>query len=177
MRFSSVLLCITGALATSFHIPQGQLDGVYGVSYNADGSENHTRLGDIETELRILAIRGATVQKRSGVITCDPNEGGLNANDNGAAATSLANQCGFGAAVGAHLNYYSIKGCSVAYFCNFKKHSQVCTSGNAWASFNDVNNICGSNVAGWEKYYDSDGNDQYGYQWFCTYPGSAFCSG
>ncbi|KAI1194915.1 hypothetical protein F5X97DRAFT_327012 [Nemania serpens] len=177
MRFS-VLFSLMGAVAaTSFTIPEGQLDGVYGVSYNADGSENHTRLADISTELRTVAIRGATIEKRSGVITCDPREGGLNSGDNGAAATSLANQCGFGAAVGAHLNYYSIKGCSVAYFCNFKKHSQVCTSTNAWNSFNDVNNVCGANVAGWEKYYDSDGNDQYGYQWYCTYPGSSFCAG
>ncbi|KAK0723337.1 hypothetical protein B0T26DRAFT_801902 [Lasiosphaeria miniovina] len=176
MRFSVINMLALAGAAAGFYVPAGQASGVYAVSYNEDGSENHTRLGDVDTAKKVFAVRGETLAKRTGAVTCDPTEAVLNGNDNGAAATALANQCGAGAAVGARLNYYSIVGCSVAYFCNMKSHPQVCTSGNAWASFHDVNDRCGANVPGWEVYYDSDGDDRYGYQWVCTYPGSHFCN-
>ena len=28
---------------------------------------------------------------------------------------------------------------------------------------------------GYETYYDSDGDDSYGYEWFCISPGNNFC--
>jgi len=42
-----------------------------------------------------FSVRGATIQKRSGVVTCKPNKGNLNSNDNGVATTELANQVRF----------------------------------------------------------------------------------
>jgi hypothetical protein len=42
MHFQSLLLLASGALA--FTIPEGQANGVYEVSYDADGVEKHTRL-------------------------------------------------------------------------------------------------------------------------------------
>ncbi|KAH8879056.1 hypothetical protein GQ53DRAFT_739310 [Thozetella sp. PMI_491] len=176
MRFSVLVSLVSAVVA--FQIPTGTTDGVYEVSYAEDGSEIHTRISDVNITKRAFAIRSATAEKRtgSGVVTCLGFEGNLNPNDNGAAATALANQCGPGAAVGSGRDFYSIVGCSVAYFCNLKDHTQVCSSVGAWQSFNDINNICGANIPGYELYYDSDGRDQYGYEWFCTSPGNKFCN-
>jgi len=95
MRFSVLVSVVTAATSvTAFHIPVGPADGVYEVSYSVDGTENHILQASPDLQNRTVAIRGATIQKRSGVVTCKPNEGNLNSNDNGAAATDLANQVG-----------------------------------------------------------------------------------
>ena len=175
MRFSIILPLV--AAVAAFHIPDGKVDGVYEVSYSADGTENHTLIsnGDAPQNIAMRGASRATINKRSGVVTCKPNEAILNNSDNGRAATLLANQCGNGATVRGGYDYYSIIGCSVSYFCNFKSNTQVCTSLNAWTSFNNINNACGVNIPGYETYYDSDGDDSYGYEWFCTSPGNNFC--
>jgi hypothetical protein len=176
MRFS-VLASLVPAIA-AFQIPDGQLDGIYAVSYGDDGQETHTRVSDLDTAKRNFAIRGTAVEKRGGAVTCLRNEGFLNQNDNGAAATALANQCGAGSAVGESRDFYSIQGCSVAYFCNHLSGIAICTSDEAWSSFNSINNQCGTNVPGYDLWYTGSGDDfkQYGYEWFCSSPGNKFCN-
>lgn len=101
--------------------------------------------------------------------------------------TKLGVRCGTGAYVGADLDYYSIRGCTVSYFCN-KSYVQYdfywSRTAISWACFasyrqeiaNAINSRCGGFGAGWDYVGNADGSESgvYGWENYCN-QGHNFC--
>lgn len=103
-----------------------------------------------------------------------------------AANGALDAQCGNGAYVGGGLDFYSIAGCTVAYFCN--QSEVLCDVFWCWAptycyaferqdAANAINAKCGGFGAGWDNFVWNGGYDragQYGWENICD-QGKNFC--
>jgi hypothetical protein len=142
MQFLHIFtLFVATVMSTGFTIPSNQLDGVYEVSYDASGRAIHTflREGVNNTEAQELAARDDGVN-------C--GNYGLNHQDTDNAVTGLRRQCNPGA-VGNGLDFYSITGSTVAYFCNFGATATVCQSNEVADSYTRISNACGLYGAGW----------------------------
>lgn len=168
MRLTSFVLHLAPVLA--FTIPKGQPDGVYEVSY-VDGQEIHSHVEP--NSMKALRAEGQTEDaqakfKRGGVV-CGGDA--LNHGDTDKANGSLDAQCGNGARVGGRLSYYSIAGCTVAYYCNFDVQPKYCYASSRQQASRDITGTCGAYKSGWTN----PGYDSYGYENFCKSPGSNFC--
>lgn len=98
MRFSLLNLALFAAPIFAFTIPDGQPDGLYGVSYDADGKEIHTL---IQENLEIAPAAGYTsnsakflTSKRDNSYQCGGDA--LNQGDTDTANANIDQQCGNG---------------------------------------------------------------------------------
>jgi len=82
----------------------------------------------------------------------------------------LPPRCGNGVAVGGNLDFYSISGGTVAYFCNFSSQTNNCYASERQESSADITGVCGAYNGGWEV-VDSRAC-QYGYE---RQPKNNFC--
>ncbi|KAE9363975.1 hypothetical protein N431DRAFT_474970 [Stipitochalara longipes BDJ] len=161
MRFSAILSLAAAATAvTAFHIPLGQIDGVY----------------DSDPKNRTAAVRGAAIEKRSGAVNCHADKGIPDNNNNGAAATNLTNHAApaqQSAVTETSTPLWAVP-CPISATTNpISKCAPVATLGRP--SPTSAISVATILPAGWETYFDSDGEDSYGYEWFRTSPGNNFC--
>ncbi|KAK3692982.1 hypothetical protein B0T22DRAFT_475833 [Podospora appendiculata] len=192
MRFFFATLLASVAIA--FTIPDGQPDGTYQVSI-VNGKEVHTlitladnqrprhNISDVAHSAK-FARRGAAgedylverqISGGNNAISC--GGGALNHGDTDAANTALDRQCGSGANVGGGRDFYSIAGCTVAYFCNFRNYADMCFASERVATSAAITSNCGWYVTGWDTFSSSGGGgryNSYGYENFCG-TGSNFC--
>lgn len=138
---------VAAAIATGFTIPSYQPDGIYQVSYDASGHATHTflREGVNTAQTPHLAVRDDS-------INC--GNYGLDHQDTDRAVTGLRSQCNPGA-VGNGLDFYSIVGSTVAYFCNFGATATPCQNSEVADSYTRITNVCGLYGAGWRTVHDS----------------------
>lgn len=114
MQISLVQLMLLAAPILAFTIPEGQAEGVYQVSYDAEGKETHTfvRANDLAntTELSPPTVNSAKFRhaKRDGY-ACGGDA--LDHGNTDAANANIDAQCGNGNWIGTNLDFYSIKGC------------------------------------------------------------------
>lgn len=189
-------LSINLGLSNAFRVPEGTSDGVYKVYTYPNGTEEHTRVGDLTA--------AAPVQRRSGRLLkrwnyfsgpqCYPSEDNgfpsLDPTNTDNANAALQNQCGGGAPIEYGLDFYSIAGCTVAYACNFNSDagcidSESCGSTQCFSADSQQANTyitvgyngspgCGEYQPG--AIQDSDYGVAYGYENYCSSQGSNFCS-
>ncbi|KAJ7465394.1 hypothetical protein B0H11DRAFT_2049823 [Mycena galericulata] len=184
MRFALLSLFVSAAVC--FTVPANQPAGVYMVTYNVDGTETHSLLSLTETNGTVPAAtaRSATPSAKFGAskrqipggnnaISCGGYE--LNHGDTDAAYNALGQQCGGGASVQSGRDFYSIAGCTVAYFCNYGAYADTCFQ-YEWVNViqNAVTPDCGSYWAGWDQFYSSARQNQYGYEDVCG-AGGNYC--
>ncbi|RDL33010.1 Uncharacterized protein BP5553_08449 [Venustampulla echinocandica] len=175
MRFTPLLLLAVGAAA--FQIPKGQADGVYEVVTGADGKETHRLVGSnpdaVETR-NAVPDKFSMAHKRgtSNSVNC----GGyvLPQGDTDSANNYLDAQCGGGAGVGGGRDLYAIKGCTVAYFCNYTGGTQFCYAKERQETSRAITSVCGLYGAGWDQIQSDNRNVQYGYENNCN-QGWNFC--
>jgi hypothetical protein len=144
--YPSILFAAT-AMATSFTIPPNQIDGVYEVSFDHSGRPTHTFLREITNTTEPHHLTTRDDGSYCGNYNLDPLS-------TDRAVAALKAQCNPGA-VGNGLDFYSISGSTVAYFCNFGAAATVCQSGEIGDSYARVTNACGRYRAGWRSIHDS----------------------
>lgn len=189
MHFSYLIILATATNA--FIIPQGQVDGVYEVSYHQNGSEIHTFLGKHHNTTVPAKVNSSKFGKRSlgsPLVTCAVTEPDLNHADTDAANSALDAQCGTGGMINKCKDFYSIKNCVVAYACNLNACSNFggdyhedCTASDRAQISSDITTTCGLYRPGWAKVSvknptSGGGIIQYGYQQYCTSEGANFCT-
>ncbi|OBT87948.1 hypothetical protein VE02_04532 [Pseudogymnoascus sp. 03VT05] len=192
-------LSLLANCASAFTVPKGQPDGVYSVTYNPNGTETHTFLrppvtvdatttgSDVPGLLSLRSsVKARQVPNVQNVVGC----GGYRL-DTGTtnAANAGLDACTGGVLVGADKDFYSISGCTVAYFCNFSYHTYEdgsliitnptdtrCYKSDRQKSATIINGQCGGFYAGWNRITSSDGSydGQYGWEELCG-AGSNFC--
>ena len=169
------------ATTMAFTIPEGQPDGVYEVSI-VDGREIHTLAQTISTtDTGISSSRAfrrsvnTNILAKRAAVTCGGD--GLDHNDTDFANNELDKQCLWegptAGRVEARRSLYSIRGCTVAYVCNFSssKNPYVCTPQIRRQRSAEITNWCGLYRSGWAN----EGENSYGYENFCKSPGNNFC--
>jgi hypothetical protein len=181
MLLTSVILF--AAAVTGFTIPPGLADGTYIVDMNQAGVEIFKRLEHNANTVtpRVPIDSAKFMDKRqvagaTNTITC-ANEP-LNHVDTKDATTQLNFECDlfaeFAPSTGP-TQLFVIRGCTVAYFCNFKNTYAVCTSSQVNAVLAAITTKCGSYVSGWDRYQTSSTSDAViGYEDFCS-KGNNFC--
>ncbi|OIW25785.1 hypothetical protein CONLIGDRAFT_708557 [Coniochaeta ligniaria NRRL 30616] len=102
-----------------------------------------------------------------------------------AAKADLMAQCGDGHWLKPGHSYYAIKGCVAAYFCHwwgknkYYHHDARCTSHDAAASFQEIDNTCGTYKPGQRREDGGSGGNRwdiaYGVESYCTSWGHDFC--
>ncbi|KAJ7720758.1 hypothetical protein DFH07DRAFT_760708 [Mycena maculata] len=156
MRFALLSLFVSAAVC--FTVPANQPAGVYMVTYNADGTETHALLSLTETNGTIPAAtaRSATPSAKFGASKRQIS-GGTN--------TIF---CG-------GRDFYSIAGCTVAYFCNYRDTADTCFQ-YEWVNViqNAVTPTCGSYWTGWDQFNSEARQNQYGYENLCG-AGNNYC--
>ncbi|KAK8024640.1 hypothetical protein PG993_012706 [Apiospora rasikravindrae] len=215
MHFSTVAALLFAAVGTAngfptnavdendgFYIPDGAADGIYSVFVHANGTEEHTRVGDAMEPAAVnayphgeaavaedptpvntlpLAARG-DIRKRWDV-QCYTDEGPLNATDYHRTAGILDFQCKAAGAVSPKKQLYAISGCAVSYFCNFrhKKKPQVqCTPEQRQETFGIIEHACGALSAGSAGVYRQEMRRRkvrtsFGVENVCSDRGRKFC--
>ena len=165
MQFQTqLLLAISAATASAWTVPAGQHDGVYSVSTATDGSTTHTLISN-DKKLAARSISRHRMSKRDFKgIDCGVNV--LEASDITGAMNKLAAQCGKDAAVGGDLDFYSIYGGTVAFFCNLSGDAALCSANAANSDFGSIQSLCHDH-GGWFTHP----NYVYGYE----ATGSNFC--
>ncbi|KAJ7035491.1 hypothetical protein C8F04DRAFT_530881 [Mycena alexandri] len=184
MRFALLSLFVSAVVC--FTVPTNQPAGVYMVTYNADGTETHSLLSLTETNVTVPAATARSVSpsakfgasKRqigggTNAIFCGGYE--LNHGDTDAAYNALGQQCGGGASVLGGRDFYSIAGCTVAYFCNYRGTADTCFQ-YEWVNViqNAITPTCGSYWAGWDQFNSQARQNQYGYENLCG-AGNNYC--
>lgn len=120
----------------AFRIPAGTSDGVYTVSIDAEGNENHTLIASPSKHIPLsprnpnpLPVANSRLFRRDFKVECyDAKD--LDHADLDAANADLDSQCdAVNEAVPGHHNFYAIRGGAVAYFCNWNSGSYRCDSG------------------------------------------------
>lgn len=153
-------------------------DGVYKVSTDASGLSTHTPISPI---IKTAFKPRGTNTKRSNAkrvlqgahdIGCSGY--GFLGVDADNAVQALKNQCQGGSTgggeVSANLDFYSVFGSVVAYFCNYSSLSNHCYQDEIQDAIQTrISAQCGSYVAGWDIVIDRA--LEYGYQ----SPSSNFC--
>ncbi|KAJ7664628.1 hypothetical protein DFH06DRAFT_1295781 [Mycena polygramma] len=141
------LLSLFVSAVVCFTVPASQPDGVYMVTYNADGTETHSLLSRTTSNGTIPAAA-------SHILTRSAN-----------AYNALGQQCGGGAEVLGGRDFYSIRGCTVAYFCNYRSIPDTCFQ-SEWVAViqNAITPKCGSYWAGWDQFTSPQRQNQYGYE-------------
>jgi hypothetical protein len=172
----------------AFHIPEGQPDGVYSVQQLDNGTEVHTRIGNLPRTVRRRSSIGDDFSSDMPIynVKCFPEEG-LEDLDHG--STDIANaavdsQCGSGAIVSNARAIYSISDCVVAYYCHLQStmtRDLTCTAKDRRAASLEITGQCGRYKPGQalkmiqstldETYYKY----VYGYESYCTPQGHDFC--
>ncbi|KAJ7020286.1 hypothetical protein C8F04DRAFT_1241137 [Mycena alexandri] len=184
MRFALLSLFVSAVVG--FTVPANQPAGVYMVTYNPDGTETHSLLSLTKVNSTVPAVTAGSVpsptrfdaSKRqinggSNTIGCGNYE--LNHGDTDSAYNALGQQCGGGASVPGGRDFYSIVGCTVAYFCNYNGGADTCFQSEWVAAIqNGVSPVCGSYWAGWDRFSSSIRFNQYGYENVCG-AGGNFC--
>ncbi|EMD65314.1 hypothetical protein COCSADRAFT_354468 [Bipolaris sorokiniana ND90Pr] len=177
MQFKSTLLLAFLSASSAFIIPEGTGDGVYEHHVNANGVDVHVKIGNATdfsaTELsvytkRVNSIRASRLQARDGAF-CNqgPDKANMHHGDTDAANADLDYQCSnYGPTKGRH-NYYSVRGNTVAFFCNRAINSVQCTASRRAQTSSYITEKCGWYHAGW---WDA-GLTSYGYD-----TGRCFCS-
>ncbi|KAI0401898.1 hypothetical protein F4802DRAFT_600582 [Xylaria palmicola] len=174
MRFASLIPLLISS-TKAFTIPEGQPDGVYQVTKDANGTEIHTLLGELEEFESGSAHHGrraVSASEAAGTVICGGYQ--LPHGDADAAWTSLGNMCGNGAHVLARGDVYALSNCVVAYFCNQGDHAVYCFSSDKDQGVRDITNSCGSYWSGWEFTHPPTGQVQVGYEDVCG-AGKNFC--
>lgn len=177
MRFSVLAGLLLASPIFAFTIPEGQASGLYSVSYDEDGKETHTlvRLSDPN---EVIPTQGLTnsakfkFEKRDFTYTCGGDA--LNPGDTDRANAELDQQCGAGNTVGANKDFYSIVGCTVAYYCNWQPAPSACSYSRRQDISRGITDKCGLYQSGWSN-NSWDDSGSYGYEDFCKAPGNNFC--
>ncbi|EAQ85485.1 predicted protein [Chaetomium globosum CBS 148.51] len=138
MRPATYLGALFGALfagpAAGWTIPADQPDGVYRVSYDANGTVAHT----------LIAPPLSPEEKRSLLSAPKPGRS-LPSRITG---RQLSNQCNPGG-IARGYDFYSIAGTTVAYVCNFGSTSWTCTVNDLTNDYAHITAICGWYQSGW----------------------------
>ncbi|KAF2111395.1 hypothetical protein BDV96DRAFT_602997 [Lophiotrema nucula] len=155
--FQYLPILIATATSRGFTIPDGQPEGVYQVSYDANGNAIHTFLhGPINhtesTSLDSKAIRAASyggsplLARQSEEVHCASYA--LPQQDTKDAIEGLKRQCDTGVIRG-NLNFYSWIGGTVVYLCNLNATPTTCNRNDIDYSVNRIAGICTSYTSGW----------------------------
>ncbi|KIH91192.1 hypothetical protein SPBR_09094 [Sporothrix brasiliensis 5110] len=179
----------------AFAIPPGQADGVYSVWTRPDGTEEHTMIMNATEALLIRSEPhglGRSLARRDRLasrwainegVSCASGQERLDPGDCDAANSMLDNQCGNGATVRMGMDFYSIRNCAVAYFCNFSGYYDANCDAQTrrdWSAA--ITQKCGLYMPGWGRHISNDdgpfskeNNFSYGYENYC-HGGNNFCS-
>ena len=168
MLLNTLLLLVTGAAAWT--VPADQPDGVYSVQADEFGGFKHTLIRHTATATATNATPNLTTRsakfhpKRDNTGSNNIDCGGyaLSPSDLANAQRELENQCGNGAFVQGGLDFYSITGDSVVYYCNFSDDINNCFASEASDAFARIVSDCGPNNAGWDTIPAR--SDSYGYE-------------
>ncbi|KAF1842809.1 uncharacterized protein K460DRAFT_287342 [Cucurbitaria berberidis CBS 394.84] len=160
-----------GLTASGFVIPEGQEEGTYAVEF-VDGVEVHTKLANA-TVYAPLPKPYASEPQPNRLIRRDYSCGGardLHHGNTDAANADLDRQCGGGVNVNPGMNYYSIRGDIVAFFCNFSdREAKYCSAGGRQDYSREITKACGWYNSGWFTFPN---------QWSIGYDrGRCFCGG
>ncbi|KFX95807.1 hypothetical protein O988_05603, partial [Pseudogymnoascus sp. VKM F-3808] len=79
-------------------------------------------------------------------------------------------RCGGGASINARTAWYSLKGCTVAYFCNYTGGPQFCYKSERESTSRAITGACGLFNAGWMNIQDDGRNVHYSHIKAITYP-------
>lgn len=152
----AALLVLAASVQGTFTIPKGTPDGVYGVSYDADGNANHfskrdgTNFTTAKPGLEPSDIQNKhSFSKRADGPKCVENGAVLARNDITQAQYALADACDASGDefIPDHGNRYSKFGAAVVSVCNYGVKSQHCYSSELNSDLSEVQDLCG-NVAG-----------------------------
>jgi hypothetical protein len=156
--YSFKILYLSIAPAFAFTIPERQPDGVYQVSSDVDGHDIHTFLRGPATsqELACFSQRNfedADLDQKSHLSVRQSDHidcGGYSLEPAGTDSAVAAHkaQCNTGA-VGVGLDFYSIAGTTVAYFCNFGSAAQDFQVDEITDSYSRITGTCGLCYSGW----------------------------
>lgn len=166
-------LFLTSVAATGFTIPDNLQDGVYAVSYDAEGKATHTFLrGPLDASEAALPkhryardadTRSPLFTRNEDSLHCAQPKYELDHTSTDNAVNALRSQCNPGA-VGQGLDYWSMSGSTVAYFCNLGGTGTLCQLNEINDSFNRITGYCGSFWAGWRNIDDGSRSISIGYE-------------
>jgi hypothetical protein len=154
--FQLLALFTTSVAASGFTIPEGLQDGVYAVSYDASGEATHTLIASpIEASSAAVTkgryARGVSLSARNeDSIKCADPGYQLDHGSTDNAVEALRRQCNPGA-VGQGLDYWSMSGSTVAYFCNMGGAGTLCQVAELNDTWAKITGVCGSYWAGWRN--------------------------
>lgn len=159
MRPATYLGALFAALAAGWTIPADQPDGVYRVSYDANGTAAHTLIAPPLTpeEKRSLLLAPKPARsppsriagRQSDATYCgSTSDAALHHQSTDNAVQALKNQCNPGG-IASGYDFYSIAGSTVAYVCNFGSTSWTCTVNDLTNDYAHITNICGWYQSGW----------------------------
>jgi len=170
--FTAVFATVAAASATGWTVPEGQKDGRYSVSVDANGKATHTYVGPVSGDAPAASEQKAPVDsakfrlaKRGYHVDCGGY--GLNNGDMDGATQGIRNQCNQGIYVNPNLDFYTIVGSVVCYYCDYN-HGSVCSAAEFGNVLGYLNAVCGRYSAGWVVY---DSHGQYG----CEKHDAQFC--
>lgn len=138
-----------------FSIPDGHPEGVYSVYLHSNGTEVHTKLADPSSAGARPPIHSAKFRRDTPPISIGCGNSALDPRDTDAANDDLDFQCGgfSGNDVGAGMNFYSFRGNTVAFYCNFAGPNR-CDSVQRRSFDLAVTGFCGRYQAGWGTIWD-----------------------
>ncbi|KAL5346325.1 hypothetical protein ACLOAV_008594 [Pseudogymnoascus australis] len=175
MRLAALVLLATSAAA--FTIPLGQPDETYEVHTAPDGTETHMLLEAHVEGRNTVPDKFAMAHKRRSAADVSIVECGgypLPHKDTDDANNAVDKHCGGGKSIGKHNDFYSVKGCTVAYFCNYNDGPQNCYASERQSTSRSITATCGLYNAGWMNIRSEGRNVQYGYEDKCN-KGWNFC--
>jgi hypothetical protein len=175
--FKSIVLCAANIAALGFTIPEGQADGVYSVSYNAEGLPIHHFIsgavkGSVSPYVSERELSGKSFlhARRTDARKCEGHD--LDHGSTDGAVEALKQQCDPAGGIGGGRDFYSVSGSTVAYICNYNSASVVCTRNLLTDSYSAITSACGLYRSGWRdltgngyRYsigYEPFGNNFYG---------------
>ncbi|EMD84632.1 hypothetical protein COCC4DRAFT_125994 [Bipolaris maydis ATCC 48331] len=176
MQLRNVLLLAFLSASSAFIIPEGTGDGDYEHHVDANGVDVHVKIGNATdfsaTELtaytkRVDSIRSPRLQARGAFCNQGPDKANMHHGDTDAANADLYYQCSnYGPTKGRH-DYYSVRGNTVAFFCNRAIKLVQCTATRRAQTSSYITQKCGWYHAGW---WEQD-LTSYGYdtgRYFCS---------
>ncbi|ERT03027.1 hypothetical protein HMPREF1624_01331 [Sporothrix schenckii ATCC 58251] len=164
------------AQASGFKIPKNQPDGVYIVTVDAGGTEEHIRIGDSGNvpTVNIKETHDKALQEPNR-IQCFNQHMVLNAANTDAANNALDVQCGSYLGVDGNKSIYSKSGCVVAYYCNWNSNSCDVPTRQLFSA--KITDRCGRYIPGTATFDDQQRTHfAYGYRDVCEpQSGDDFC--
>ncbi|KAH8905010.1 hypothetical protein BR93DRAFT_939058 [Coniochaeta sp. PMI_546] len=215
MHFKTTVTCLSAFVAqlvVGWHIEKGTPEGVYSVQVFDNGTEHHVCMRDLPNVVvpraagaryangrRYASAEGRSVRHTSKDclredqpcpwnLACYFNEGPrfIAPDECDRANAGIDAQCGDGAVVHHHKDFYSIAGCSVAYVCHFGgskgADDGTCTAAERVLTSKLITDRCGLYIPGSAtqmRYHDGSRlyyNMTYGYEAYCTSWGHEFCA-